>query len=45
MTRKAPIKVFIDGTSFQIKYPKIIAKTKARYFRGVTNDTSENLYD
>ena len=45
ITRKAPIRVFIDGISFQIKYPKIIAKTKAKYFRGVTNETSENLYD
>ena len=45
MTRKAPVKVFIEGTSFQIKYPKIIAKTKAKYLRGVTNETSENLYD
>ena len=45
MTKKAPVNVFIEGISFQIKYPKIIAKTKAKYFRGVTNETSENLYD
>ena len=45
MTKKAPIKVFTEGTSFQIIYPKNIAKTKAKYFRGVTNETSENLYD
>ena len=45
ITKDAPIKVFNVGTSFQIKYPKIIAKTKVKYFRGVTNDTSENLYD
>ena len=45
MTKKAPVKVFTEGTSFQIKYPKMIAKTKAKYFRGVTKETSENLYD
>ncbi len=45
ITKKAPVNVFIEGISFQIKYPKIIAKTKAKYFRGVTNETSENLYD
>ena len=45
ITKKAPIRVFIDGISFQIKYPKIIAKTKVKYFSGVTNETSEYLYD
>ena len=29
----------------QMKYPNIIAKTKAKYLRGVTKETSENLYD
>ena len=28
-----------------VKTEKIIAKTKVRYFSGVTNETSENLYD
>ena len=45
ITRNAPINVLKVGISPQIKYPKIIAKTKAKYFNGVTNDTSENLYD
>ena len=45
MTKKAPTNVLIVGISSQIKYPKIIAKTKAKYFRGVTRETSENLYD
>ena len=45
ITKKAPIKVFIVGISSQIKYPKIIANTKAKYFKGVTKDTSEYLYD
>ena len=44
ITKKAPIRV-LDGISFQIKYPKIIAKTKVKYFSGVTNETSEYLYD
>ena len=35
----------IVGISPQIKYPNIIAKTKARYFKGVTRETSEYLYD
>jgi hypothetical protein len=43
--KKAPINVLIVGISSQIKYPKIIAKTKVRYFKGVTRDTSEYLYD
>ena len=45
MTKKAPSNVLIVGTSPQIKYPKIIAKTKAKYFKGVTSETSEYLYD
>ena len=45
MTKDAPSNVKIFGTSLQIKYPKIIAKTKLRYFNGVTKDTSEYLYD
>ena len=36
---------FKDGTSPQIKKPKKIAKTKPKYFNGVTKETSENLYD
>ena len=43
ITNVAPTKVFIVGISSQMKYPKITAKTKAKYFNGVTNDTSENL--
>ena len=45
ITRNAPINVLKVGISSQIKYPKIIAKTKAKYFKGVTKDTSEYLYD
>ena len=45
ITKKAPIKVLIVGTSPHMKYPKIIAKTKAKYFKGVTSETSEYLYD
>ena len=45
ITNKAPINVLNVGISFQIKYPNIIAKTKAKYLRGVTKETSENLYD
>ena len=41
--KKAPINVLIVGTSPQIKYPKIIAKTKAKYFKGVTRETSDYL--
>ena len=43
ITKAAPNNVFNDGTSPQIKYPKPIAKTRARYFKGDTNDTSANL--
>ena len=35
--------VLIVGISPQMRYPKIIAKTNAKYFRGVTRETSENL--
>ena len=45
ITKQAPNKVLIVGISPQIKYPKIMAKTKANYFRGVTSETSEYLYD
>ena len=45
MTRIAPNKVLRVGTSPQIKNPNIIAKTSAKYFKGVTRDTSEYLYD
>ena len=45
MTKKAPPNVLIVGISPQIKYPNIIAKTKAKYFKGVTKETSEYLYD
>jgi hypothetical protein len=43
ITNKAPARVLIEGISSQIKYPKIIAKTKAKYLKGVTKETSENL--
>ena len=45
ITKNAPKIVFNVGISSQIKYPNIIANTKAKYFNGVTKDTSENLYD
>ena len=45
MTKEAPANVLTVGISSQIKYPKIIAKTKAKYFKGVTRETSEYLYD
>ena len=45
ITNKDPINVLNVGISSQMKYPKIIAKTKAKYLRGVTSETSENLYD
>ena len=45
ITNKAPINVLNVGISFQIKYPKKIAKIKAKYLSGVTNETSEYLYD
>ena len=43
ITKDAPIKVFNVGTSFQIKYPNVIAKINARYLSGVTKETSDNL--
>ena len=43
ITSKAPSKVLIEGISSQIKYLKIIAKIKARYFNGDTKLTSESL--
>ena len=43
ITKKAPINVLIVGISSQMKYPKIIANTKAKYFKGVTRETSEYL--
>tara|TARA_B110001452_G_C14879806_1_gene307586 strand:+ start:168 stop:515 length:348 start_codon:yes stop_codon:yes gene_type:complete len=45
ITNDAPNKVFVVGISSQIKYPKIIPKTSARYFNGDTRETSENLND
>ena len=45
ITNKAPINVLKVGISSQMKYPNMIAKTKAKYLRGVTKETSENLYD
>ena len=36
ITKIAPIKVFPDGTSPQIKYPNTIAKTKAKIVRKET---------
>ena len=44
-TNNAPINVFIEGISSQIKYPKIIPKTNAKYFNGDTRETSDNLKD
>ena len=37
ITNKAPNKVLEVGISFQIKYPNIIAKTSARYFKEKLN--------
>ena len=45
ITKNAPEIVFNVGISSQIKYPNIIANTKAKYFNGLTKLTSENLYD
>ena len=39
----APSNVLNEGISPQIKYPNAIAKTKAKYFKGLTRDTSANL--
>ena len=43
MTNNAPKSVNNYGISLQIKKPKTIAKTKLKYFIGVTNDASANL--
>ena len=43
MTKDAPSKVKIFGTSLQMKYPNIIAKTKLKYLIGVTSYASANL--
>ena len=43
ITSPAPNNVLDVGISSQIKYPKIIANIKARYFNGVTKLTSDNL--
>ena len=43
ITSIEPTMVLIVGISSQIKYPKIIAKINAKYFKGVTKETSENL--
>ena len=43
ITNNAPISVNNFGISLQIKNPKIIAKTKLKYFIGVTKDASANL--
>ena len=45
ITKEAPRRVLIVGTSPQMKYPKIIANKRAKYFKGVTKETSEYLYD
>ena len=45
ITKAAPNKVFIVGTSSHIKYPNTIANNKVKYFKGVTSETSEYLYD
>ena len=45
ITNKAPINVLNVGISSQMKYPNIIAKTRAKYLSGVTKETSKNLYD
>ena len=43
ITKAEPTNVRIFGTSLQIKTPKNIAKTKLKYFIGVTNDASASL--
>ena len=45
ITNIAPNNVFNVGISSQIKYPNIIANGNAKYFKGVTKETSEYLYD
>ena len=43
MTKAAPNKVKIFGTSLQIKYPKRMANTKLKYLIGVTSEASASL--
>ncbi len=43
ITNIAPVKVKTFGISLHIKKPKTIAKTRLRYFIGVTSDASANL--
>ena len=45
LTEGSASNVFIVGISSQIKYPKNIPKTNAKYFNGDTRETSENLKD
>ena len=45
ITNVDPINVVYVGISPQIRYPNKIAKTNAKYFKGVTKETSDNLYD
>ena len=45
ITKAEPNNVEIVGTSSHIKKPNIIPNIKAKYFNGVTNETSDNLYD
>ena len=45
ITSEAPINVLIVGISSQIKSPKDIANINPKYLRGVTRETSDNLYD
>ena len=45
ITSIAPVKVKTLGISLHIKKPKTIAKTKLRYFIGVTSDASAILSD
>ena len=45
ITNIAPNNVLELGISDQNMYPKNIAKRSAKYFKGVTRETSEYLYD
>ena len=45
ITSEAPINVLIVGISSQIQYQKNIANINPKYLRGVTSETSDNLYD
>ena len=42
-TSSAPTNVKIFGISAQIKKPNIMAKTRLKYFIGVTKEASANL--